>query len=247
MLRNLVFALMCVLSVTLCAQGDYTLTPRIAGQDSAEVHVNDTDRTVTVDLVLDSDSTPADLHTSAIFTVEFSKPGLVYEWYEWEWPYVAGGLDEYCTPENMALPVYLGEDCWIDPISDGGLVDVYFENFVLESEDPFETGVIASVTLTVPEDFPLGDVTITCVPDTFDSGEGSIPTTGGVLTLQVKLGGDISGDGFVGQTDLDIVLDSWGQSVPPAREAADPSGDGFVGQTDLDIILDHWGDSAPSP
>jgi len=57
--------------------------------------------------------------------------------------------------------------------------------------------------------------------------------------------GDLNGDDYVGQPDLDIVLDSWGQLVGP-DDPADPSGDGFVGQPDLDIVLDNWG-SGTSP
>jgi len=52
--------------------------------------------------------------------------------------------------------------------------------------------------------------------------------------------GDISGDGFVGQDDLDLILGSWGNTVG-AGSQADPSADGFVGQSDLDIVLDNWG------
>jgi hypothetical protein len=52
--------------------------------------------------------------------------------------------------------------------------------------------------------------------------------------------GDLSGDGFVGQADLDIVLGSWGRTVALGN-LADPSGDGFVGQADLDIVLGCWG------
>jgi hypothetical protein len=57
--------------------------------------------------------------------------------------------------------------------------------------------------------------------------------------------GDLSGDGFVGQADLDIVLANWGcggEGGEPLLDArADASGDGFVGQADLDIVLAHWG------
>jgi len=52
--------------------------------------------------------------------------------------------------------------------------------------------------------------------------------------------GDLDGDAFVGQSDLDILLDNWGDGSP-ADERSDPSGDGFVGQADLDIVLDGWG------
>jgi len=65
----------------------------------------------------------------------------------------------------------------------------------------------------------------------------------------IAIPGDLNGDGFVGQDDLDIVLDQWGCGDPPADPItdgrADASGDGFVGQDDLDIVLDHWGDGLP--
>jgi len=60
------------------------------------------------------------------------------------------------------------------------------------------------------------------------------------------LHGDASGDGFVGQSDLDIVLEHWGQTVPPGDPwSGDLSGDGFVGQADLDTVLANWGQSLP--
>jgi len=60
------------------------------------------------------------------------------------------------------------------------------------------------------------------------------------------LPGDLNLDDFVGQADLDIVLDSWGQYVDPS-EPADANEDGWVGQTDLDIVLDNWGEGTPPP
>ena len=53
--------------------------------------------------------------------------------------------------------------------------------------------------------------------------------------------GDLDGDEVVGQSDLDLVLGNWGQTVPPADERADPDGSGFVGQSDLDTVLGNWG------
>jgi len=60
------------------------------------------------------------------------------------------------------------------------------------------------------------------------------------------LPGDLNGDDYVSQSDLDLVLDSWGQYVDSGHPA-DPSGDGFVGQTDLDWVLDNWGNGTPPP
>ncbi len=55
-----------------------------------------------------------------------------------------------------------------------------------------------------------------------------------------ELVGDLDGDGFVGITDLNVVLSNWNQFVPPGDPAADPSGDGFIGIEDLNIVLGNW-------
>ena len=53
-------------------------------------------------------------------------------------------------------------------------------------------------------------------------------------------------DLFIGQTDLDIVLDMWGRSGGEILDPrADLNDDGFVGQTDLDFVLDWWGSPIP--
>jgi hypothetical protein len=57
--------------------------------------------------------------------------------------------------------------------------------------------------------------------------------------------GDLDGDGFVGITDLNIVLGNWNQNVPPADPLADPSGDGFVGIEDLNTVLGNWNAGTP--
>ena len=58
--------------------------------------------------------------------------------------------------------------------------------------------------------------------------------------------GDLSGDGFVGGDDLDIVRAYWGQTVTPGDLLhGDVSGDGFVGGDDLDMVRAHWGEGTP--
>jgi len=60
--------------------------------------------------------------------------------------------------------------------------------------------------------------------------------------------GDLNEDEFVGQTDLDIVLDMWGKSGGEITDKrADVNDDDFVGQTDLDYVLDDWGKSGCQP
>ncbi len=53
--------------------------------------------------------------------------------------------------------------------------------------------------------------------------------------------GDLDADGFVGITDLNLVLAVWNSNVTPGDLlAGDPSGDGFVGIEDLNLILGNW-------
>ncbi len=59
------------------------------------------------------------------------------------------------------------------------------------------------------------------------------------------LPGDLNADGFVGINDLNLVLGSWNQSIPPADPLADPSGDGFVGIDDLNAVLGNWNAGTP--
>ncbi len=68
----------------------------------------------------------------------------------------------------------------------------------------------------------------------------------GVVSIVAALAGDLDGDGFVGLSDLDTVLNNWNQSVTSGEwSQGDPSGDGFVGLADLDIVLNNWNAGTP--
>ena len=60
----------------------------------------------------------------------------------------------------------------------------------------------------------------------------SIPETGVLV-------GDLDIDGFVGISDLNLVLGNW-NSYNPTDSRADASGDGFVGIDDLNLVLGNW-------
>jgi PEP-CTERM motif len=57
--------------------------------------------------------------------------------------------------------------------------------------------------------------------------------------------GDLDGDGFVGITDLNLVLANWNLTVPPGNPLADPTGDLFVGIGDLNLVLGNWNAGTP--
>jgi hypothetical protein len=70
----------------------------------------------------------------------------------------------------------------------------------------------------------------------------TMPPANAAVTATYRLKGDLNSDGFVGQTDLDIVLSQWGRSGPEISDPhADANHDGFVGQVDLDTVLANWG------
>ncbi|MEM9420383.1 MAG: PEP-CTERM sorting domain-containing protein [Planctomycetota bacterium] len=59
--------------------------------------------------------------------------------------------------------------------------------------------------------------------------------------------GDLTGDGFVGVEDLDLVLANWGQSVTLGNwTQGDANGDGVVDGADLNAVLPHFGAGNPS-
>ncbi|XAL98277.1 SGNH/GDSL hydrolase family protein [Phycisphaeraceae bacterium D3-23] len=64
--------------------------------------------------------------------------------------------------------------------------------------------------------------------------------------VQLLEQGDMTGDGFVGAADLDVVLARWGDTVTPFDvSAGDWNGDGTVGQADLDVVQANWGGGTP--
>ncbi|MEZ6193894.1 MAG: matrixin family metalloprotease [Phycisphaerales bacterium] len=61
-----------------------------------------------------------------------------------------------------------------------------------------------------------------------------------------SLDGDLNDDGFVGITDLNIVLGNWNQYVSSGDPLmGDPSGDGYVGIDDLNTVLGNWNNGTP--
>jgi hypothetical protein len=72
-----------------------------------------------------------------------------------------------------------------------------------------------------------------------------MPAADAAITATYTLMGDLNGDRFVGQGDLNIVLGQWGRGLPGNPPITDPradaNNDNVVGQGDLDIVLAQWG------
>ena len=64
-----------------------------------------------------------------------------------------------------------------------------------------------------------------------------------ILTV---IAGDLDGDGFVGNDDLQLVLGNFNTSVPMlAFSQGDANGDAFVGIDDLNAVLNNWNNGTP--
>jgi len=69
-----------------------------------------------------------------------------------------------------------------------------------------------------------------------------------IITDTTPIVGDANLDYWVGESDLDIVLSNWGQSVTVGEIAGgDLNGDGTVDGTDLDLVVSNWGAGVPLP
>lgn len=57
---------------------------------------------------------------------------------------------------------------------------------------------------------------------------------------------DLDGDGFVGASDLDLLLANWG-GAGGTPGAGDANGDNAVDNLDLNIVIGNWGEGTPPP
>lgn len=237
------------LAITVGAYGDYTLTPQI---DGTSVSAMAWGGSVDIDVVLTSDA--SDSHYASLFTVEFSKQNLTYSNYLWGAPYETGGVDDYSSPSLGELPLSLDANTFIStPGPDPGTIDAWFENIVPMGDDqnpvdnPFTTGTIVTITVDIPSSFPLGQVTITVIPDLFDDGFASVPTSaGGSLTLNIySFYGDTNMDGYVDDADLSMLLAGWHTGTQWGQ--GDLNDDDNVDDADLSLFLANWHKGTPPP
>ncbi|MGB2822525.1 MAG: hypothetical protein WBF17_16185, partial [Phycisphaerae bacterium] len=165
-------AVLPVLAICASARGDYI----------ALLHSDDANsRTVVPGTPFDLDvvltTADADVHDTAIFFVEFSRGGLVYESYQWYGDYTTGGLDDESDPNATDLSAgAITLDASTLPGT--GVVDVKLENLTAQGTT-FGEGKLATLSLYVPPDMPEGTITIEVVIDQFFDGQQLIATDPG--------------------------------------------------------------------
>jgi hypothetical protein len=114
-------------------------------------------------------------------------------------------------------------------------------------------GVITSGTANIGDDATLhietglagavaGGLTLRLTHNAGDDNDLGLDN----VVFDQALIGDLTGDGFVGIADLDLLLANWGQSATPYDwSRGEVTGDGVIGQDDLNAVLSHWGAGEP--
>ncbi|RMH13788.1 MAG: hypothetical protein D6698_13530 [Gammaproteobacteria bacterium] len=123
----------------------------------------------------------------------------------------------------------------------GGILDVLLINgFTPSAGDSFD---ILDWT-TVAGNFST--LNLPLLGDSLDWDTSGLLIDGTISVIFAPVVGDLDGDGFVGITDLNIVLGNWNQVVAAGDQlSGDPSGDGFVGIEDLNTVLGNWNFGTP--
>ena len=156
------------------AHGAYTLSLVNQGQPTNSVRVGDR---LDLDAVLTSDA--ADYHDSAIFRIELSTTGLVYQAYQWSEPFRNDSSDDDSKPLARFLPVELTANTIAGAAYPTNVIDIELSNIAVRSI--FGTGAVARLTFTIPTNYAGPKVIhFTPVPDTFALGFSNITSKPGI-------------------------------------------------------------------
>ncbi|MCA9309585.1 MAG: hypothetical protein KDA21_00130 [Phycisphaerales bacterium] len=156
------------------ASGAYMVAATSNGMSSRTVQPGNSFQ---LDIELSSDA--SDQINSAILRLVFSDAGLQYNAYDWSDPFEDGSITDDSTPGTPELPALIDADSLAGVGYPAGVVDVELSNVILTSSR-FGSGVLISLTLTVPSDWAGEDtVVISTIPDTLANGFNEVMATPG--------------------------------------------------------------------
>jgi hypothetical protein len=160
----------------------YMITPLSGGTSQRTLAWG---QTLTLDIVLTSNTAPADTHTSALFQVRFTRAGLSLTSMTWAQPYQTGGLNDFSLPAAAELPVAIVPATLEGGLYPQNLSDIEMGNALIGAS--FSTGTLVSLTIAIPSNYGYeGPIFISLNPDEFASGFNPVSTTAGqVFRLDV--------------------------------------------------------------
>ena len=171
-------------AAALPAHAAYIMTPLSNGQNQRTVALG---QTFTLDVVLTSNTAPADTHTSALFQMRFTQPGLVLNTIAWAAPYTTGGAFDFSLPAPADLPLAITPGVLSGGLYPQGLNDIELANALIGQT--YGTGTLVSLSFTIPANLGYtGPIFISLNPDEIASGFNLVPTTAGqVFRLDVVI------------------------------------------------------------
>ncbi len=138
-----------------------------------------------------------------------------------------GDIQYYATPEYVTE---LTPDHHIGTNSELAAANGYATRYLISQNDA--TLMTSNRNLAANDQTYFDDLIFTKNTSVFDS----------------NITGDIDLDGFVGITDLNIILSHWNQTVPVGDHSQGDLagiGDGFIGISDLNVVLSNWNAGTP--
>ncbi|XAL99832.1 lectin-like protein [Phycisphaeraceae bacterium D3-23] len=129
-----------------------------------------------------------------------------------------------------------------------GLLSVYLDGTLLGTVDEriaFEDGY--EYFFGLPIATAAGEYELAFRLDSFSTVDSEVVISDIYFaSLFDLIEGDLDRDGFVGVSDLDILLANWGDSVSNYDLlSGDWTGDGLVNEADLNVVLANWGNGTP--
>jgi len=192
--------------------GAYTLSLLNQGQTTNSARVGER---IDLDAVLTSES--ADYHDSAIFRIELSTTGLVYQAYQWSEPFRNESSDDDSKPLAKLLPLELTPNTIAGSGYPTNVIDFELSNIAVRGI--YGTGALARVSFFIPTNYAGPKViTITPVPDTFALGFTNVAANAGMpFQLSIR-------NSYAYWKNLHFPLGEALQSGP----AQDPNKDGII-------------------
>lgn len=170
---------LCALALAASCAGSasaaYMMTPLSGGTNQRTLAWG---QSLTLDIVMTSNTAPADTSTSALFQVRFTRAGLIMTSMAWAPPYQTGGFNDFSVPAPADLPMAIIPSTLEGGLYPQNLSDIELGNALIGAS--FSTGTLVSLTLAIPANYGYeGPIFISLNPDEIASGFNPIATTAG--------------------------------------------------------------------
>ncbi len=165
--NNTSLLILCVAIATLAQiRADYTLNVLHEGVPRGRAL-----RGETIELGVFLSASGNDAHDAAVFRLNFSSAGLVFNSYSWAAPYGTGTLEDASTPSPSLLPALLTPELASGSSFPFNVVDLEFSNITPQTGQVFQNGRLLTLSFSVPATYTGPDL-ITITPSAMEFVRG---------------------------------------------------------------------------